>query len=314
MRYGWLVRGATLFESMTNQGGSATRIFDLDQDPPAEIGRANGLVADVLEAGDGYLYAGRFTDLQVWDVRNLAAPVQVASLPLTTSLLQLAGGVLYVASIDYSVSLKELVAVDVSVPGAPKRLGSVPLELHPVALASVGRSLLAVGSSDQLNELFVFDVSHPAVPVLASRIDLGAQLFDVEADGSTAYVATSAGLTVVDVSDPVRPLVLAVACPPDEYAVNMGHRPDCTARHVAVTDDLVWTFGNRAVAWDVRNRAWPRAVSTSTLSGDNVEAHWPWLYMAQVGYSASLPVFRFDVSRPQNVVHLLYPPLGLQPP
>jgi len=300
-----LVRGNVMYESTTSSP-PGVRIYDLARDPPVEVARLP-VFTGAMQEGGGFLYVSSYPDLRIFDVTRPTQATEVARLALPSSKLHLAGNVLYVASIDDTVNVKELVAVDVSAPGAPVRIGSLALQFYPRALANAGDSLLAAGGNDGL---FVFDVSNPAAPVLAANLDLGAEVREVDADRDLAYVATSNGLAIVDVSDPAHPSVRAELCPPDWYPFS-GYRPSCGVQRVVANADLVWTFGSYLAAWDLRDPSRPRLVSLASFNhGGDVAVESPYAYLAQpIG-----TVLRVDISRPRNVIHLLYPPDALRRP
>jgi hypothetical protein len=161
----------------------------------------------------------------------------------------ISGGVAYLAN-EFG-----LVIVDISDPFHPHERGFISLSEWPggeILSASVGvvvENGLAYVASEKAG-IKIVDVSQPASPTLIGncRFD-GAQ--DVVVAGNYAYVASSSGLTVVDVSDPRNPVQRSFIGTPD------------SAERVNLKDNIVYMSERNTgmVTIDVSNPLNP------TLSG-----------------------------------------------
>jgi hypothetical protein len=150
--------------------------------------------------------AGLGGGLHVLDVSDPAAPRPLGNLPLSGGS---ASGVRVVGSVAYvTVGFGGLRIVDVSIPAAPVLLGELDTPGRARALAAAGTFVYIADDSAGLRSI---DVSDPAAPTEAGSASLSGEARAITLNGQTAAVATSAGLWLVDLSNPARPQVLAPA-------------------------------------------------------------------------------------------------------
>jgi len=107
--------------------------------------------------------------------------------------------------------------------------------------------------------LKVADVSTPSAPTVAGELRLGAIVWDLDASGAVAVVASlDRGLLVVDLSDPSHP---SLAASLDEVG---------KARAVALDGQTAWLAADHSlVAVDVRDPSHPEVISSSDLGIGN---------------------------------------------
>ncbi|MBX3743996.1 MAG: hypothetical protein KF833_01675 [Verrucomicrobiae bacterium] len=149
-----------------------------------------------------------------------------------------------------------LQVLDVSDPARPLRRGSLSLGTHLGLLTDMhvsgGHAYITevgwapFGQSPSTPSLYVLDVSNPARPVRVGSLILPGQAYAVRVAGDFAYVSTgrsaaigpddgnSAGLWVVDVSDPTRPMVAGHFQPPN--LDNGAYALDVSGRRVFMAD------------------------------------------------------------------------------
>jgi hypothetical protein len=162
-----------------------------------------------LAVAPPYVYlAGSTYGFGIIDVSDPAAPVEIAWLP----------GPEYAQGVDvrggraYVVNGWGVTVYDVEDPTAPAVLGTLPvIEARAVALAGDYAFL-----PSNYRGVQIVDIRHdqPVEP-LADLAPVG-QTYDVAACGRFAYMAEgSAGLAVVDLTEPAHPLVLATAALPN---------------------------------------------------------------------------------------------------
>ncbi|HEU4326871.1 MAG TPA: hypothetical protein VFS21_27270 [Roseiflexaceae bacterium] len=120
-----------------------------------------------------------------------------------TRSLALHGGYLYLAR-----SGSPLTVVDVRDPRRPNTVGvvNVPSFDHPHEIQIAGNRAYILGWNGTGEALFVFDLSLPAQPALKGTVLFEKALTDLAIAGSSVVVTDYEGVTVVDVSDPARPV------------------------------------------------------------------------------------------------------------
>jgi hypothetical protein len=164
------------------------------------VGQAREVVAQGILA-----YVVQSDGLQILDVSNPAAPAPLGFLPLVSlEGIAVSGSFAYVAK-----ALDGLVVVDVSNPAAPVVRGSVPSAgAHRVAV--VGTTVYLVDNQD--GALLVIDAADPDAPVVRGSVVEGipANLGDVSVRRGRAYLTSSSGVRVYDVTDPTKPILADV--------------------------------------------------------------------------------------------------------
>jgi hypothetical protein len=144
--------------------------------------------------------------LRVLDVSDPAHAFEPSGSFAATSLamdVALQGDYAYVA--DYN---EGLVVVDISNPLMHKRVGTRSLPGYPCAVAVSGQYAYITSMSADWSSatLYVVDVSNPSAPQLSANSISGGAMSDVSVVGSFAYLTdNTAGLRVIDISDPLSP-------------------------------------------------------------------------------------------------------------
>ena len=163
-------------------------------------GFANGVA---VEGDYAYVAAGS-RGLFVVDVSDLEAPFIAGSIqtPGIANGVEIEGAYAYVAA---ATSDREgLLIVDVSEPSQPSLAAAVDIDAFANDLA-VAEGLAYVAAA---NRLVIVDVSDPAQPAVTSSISLPGNVRGVGVSGSLVVVAAgSAGVHVIDVSDPMSPFL-----------------------------------------------------------------------------------------------------------
>lgn len=188
----------------------------------AEIGRWSDGGAGELDLDGDIAWYARGGRLASADLSDPARPTQLAMLELGNGARDLAAqdGWVY-ALVDGAV-----VVVDGRRPEHPREVTRLPV----FGSSWLGRLELAGDVLYCVNDdLAVVDVSEPARPRLAGRLG-GLYGRDVAAGGGRVFVAGHYGLSVLDASDPLAPVLLEVLDGGGSY---------CEANTVQVLDDLV---------------------------------------------------------------------------
>lgn len=216
--------------------GNGLRILDVsDPAAPREVGShptpgsANTVVVQDLlayvadDARPPVVSAG----LRIVDVANPTAPFEVgALLGFGTVLSGDVEGTLVVGGAGGAIGL-----ADVSTPSSPVLLALIPVPGRAFQIEGT-RMYVASGLSGAVPDppLRIFDVSNPAAPSqMGSALDAWAGVGrDVAVAGVYAYLATTTGLFVFDVSDPGAPAL--------RKELTFGYT---TERNLALLGDLV---------------------------------------------------------------------------
>lgn|GEM_PF-2354336 len=176
----------------------------------------------VAVRGD-YAYLTTNTAFEVIDVSNPNRPAIVGTVRLPAS-----GGDIVIRGIYAYVAdfTNGLLVIDVRDPQNPTIAGGISTYGYAIGLFTVGEYLYvstAAGSAHD-SRLQIFSVaSDPTTPALIGMTAIPDWGWDVVVDGTTAYVAaSSAGLAIVDVSDPEDPGILGVANTPG-YAQGVAY-------------------------------------------------------------------------------------------
>lgn len=183
------------------------------------------------------LYTGTSTSMYVWDVSDLDAPVQLASVPdVRVRDVKVRDGLAYVLGTDLQI-------YDVNDPTSPALLGNANVLRQYRSIALADDRLFAGTASGRL---LVFDVSAPTAPALVNEIFGDGEVGDLEIDGHLLYAAGLDRFFIVDVSDPA-------------HLVIVGEQPTQTAS-LELVDNVLYTVtgddGNQALyAFDVSEPA-----------------------------------------------------------
>jgi len=189
-----------------------------DPDAPHLVGRSEvlpGVVADLDAAGDyAFVLLDSVAGLQVLDVADPARPKVVGSLAVErladrVSVSELASLLLLGSTFESYVEV-----IDISVPSSPRRVSGIDVQaLGDVLLA--GRTAFIIDNdSDEFvapARLSIIDLTEPVTPIEVAAVEFENLGFDVQLafDGGLLYAKLEgAGPTIIDVSEPTRPLIV----------------------------------------------------------------------------------------------------------
>lgn len=209
---------------------------------------------------DGLAYvAADDSGLAVVDVhrpdamRSLFGPshVQPGGIPGSPRDLHVVGNTAYVATWT-----RGLAVFDVANGEPPQHLGQVVSGGRAQNVSVVdGHAFLAANNAGVL----VIDVADPRAPRLVSTIDTGGDAYGVFAASGLVYVAGSAGLSILDASDPTRLRALGVA----------DTRPYGSAVDVVVEGNLAFVAATRALlVYDLSDLTAPRRTAERIAPGE----------------------------------------------
>jgi len=156
-----------------------------------------------VSVAGSFAYVGDESALRIIDVANPALPVEIGNSPGSAYAVEVVGSMAYV-----SASYDGLRIVDVSDPAAPIELGAIdtPGSVRDIVVRG-GLAYLAEYERYE-RVLRIIDVLDPSAPVEVSVIELEGGWAIRIVDG-LAYVADGfAGVAVVDVANPLSPLLL----------------------------------------------------------------------------------------------------------
>lgn len=201
--YGLEVVGNYAFVAAYNGG---LRIVDISAPGnPIEIGSlaVPGYAYDVAVTGNyAYLVGISGAGFRVVDISNPVYPQLVNSLTFSGDAICLNNNYAYVAGSG------GMAIFNIANPLHPAQVGFYNSPGYPEDVAIYGSYAYLPEYSP--SALRVVDVSNPALPVEAGSITLGGQPTSVSLTGSCALVATWVqGLYVLDLSNPVNPVIIA---------------------------------------------------------------------------------------------------------
>jgi len=149
--------------------------------------------------------------LHILDVSDPSVPVQVGvqDVPGVGADMEVENGYAYVASTAYALSI-----IDVSDPERPVQAGAYDAPNRPNDVDVLGNYAYVTDDTPWVSigrRLRIIDVSNPALPAELSSYRLpDGGIYHVLASGHYAYVVTSEGIFILDVSNPRAPHVVAV--------------------------------------------------------------------------------------------------------
>ncbi|MCP4549778.1 MAG: T9SS type A sorting domain-containing protein [bacterium] len=166
------------------------------------------ILAASARIGD-HLLISSTTGLRVYDVTDSSAPYLVTEFPSIDPFVDIetSGDIAYLAGEDLQV-------IDISAPTAPVWVATLPTTYDNTGMDIAGDLLLLVSraySGD--SELLIYNLSTPSAPmVLGSLLMAGGPPVwinqDVRVKDDTAFVASYAGLRLIDIADPAGPALL----------------------------------------------------------------------------------------------------------
>jgi len=178
--------------------------------------------------------------------------------------VQVVGTYAYLAGLIWTGSnFVDLAVLDVSDPAHPVLAGVSPSHFFSsTAVQVVGNYAYVIGfrddsSDDYLGVLHVFEVSNPTHPLSPAGIDLGGEeARALQVVGNYAYVASDAGLRVVNVSNPANPTPVG------------AYETDSSGLDVQVVGGFVYLLTQDLKVIDVSNPSKPVLADQFHLAGD----------------------------------------------
>jgi len=194
--------------------------FDVtDPGNPVRLGTAK--VSDlsdlVISGGYAYIAGGNGTSITIVDIRDPSAPVVVGSggSNLPSRKIAVGNGYAYLYS---GPQARWIDIIDVRDVSHPYAAGSLQIERSLIAMAVHGDYLyiLRRWEGGPGNCFTVKDISNPLMPVTTGWTATLSEGSDMRVVGRYAYLDDS-HLTVIDVSDPTNPRIVANACAPKTH-------------------------------------------------------------------------------------------------
>ena len=255
--------------SVTNLNGFA---YGVERGNGIELVSAIGGEVNAVAVGSNYAYIGEGSSFVVADISNSTSPSVISRLALPGIVrdIALSGQYAYVANQDAGLQV-----VDISNPAAPKLVGFYATPSWADGVAILGSKAYV---ADETGGLQIFDIALPATPVLLSSTNLGEYAYDVavstNANGVFAYMVVGTKLVVVDVTNPLSPVVRSqltvssmgsgfslatsgsrvfmapygsgvrmVDVSDPDHPIDQGQVANVTATSVAAANDLVYAAG-----------------------------------------------------------------------
>lgn len=205
-------------------------------------------------AGSLAAVTGEAGGLQLVDVSNMSAPVlrSVANTPGDARDVLLSGNYAYVAD-----GPAGLTVVLVAQPATPQVMTTIDTPGQAAGLALDGPYLYL---ADLYAGLRIFDISSPASPLLLGSVSLSG-IDNVVVQGGYAFVADGSALTVIDVSIPSAPRIIARLW--TTGGMSEGLWLDGDVLYVGGSSELLYLF-------DVANPAEPRPIGMHSGQGEDV--------------------------------------------
>ncbi len=261
-------QAAVLGSEVVINSGNGLRIVDA-ANPSCPIVVGTLVVptfTDDLAVSDGHAFlAERDSGLVVVDLADPAAPAIVA----TYDALGQARGVAVRDGYAYVTADSHLHVLDATDPSNLQWIGSADLPGSAGAVDALGS--LAVAIADSM--LIVVDVSDPRAPQVRSTFACVAR--DVELYGTCACIAGGGysspnDLSVIDLSDPANPRLLARADPDDGLGQGLGLAASAGLAYVAVAGDEMPPDWNGLRVFSLGNLRAPQSVGRMPRSYDAI--------------------------------------------
>lgn len=202
----WItVQGARAFAHSFDQ------VFVLDlADPAAPVligGGATGLAASAAAvSGNSLLFGAAERGLISVDITNPAEPQLADSCGDVADLRGIAKQDSYLYAACYWKGVRVISLVDPAAPQEVARIGDME---HAYDVAVAGGYLYAVteDQNSSVAELRVYSLANPAAPQEVSRLTLNGGATCLTVSGNYVYLGSMQNVRVVDVSDPLQPLL-----------------------------------------------------------------------------------------------------------
>lgn len=225
---------------------------------PQTVGSADtpGIPHDVVISGNYAYVADGAQGLQIFDVSAapFVEPVGSVMTPMYAVGVAVSGDYAYVAD------TAGLQVVDVSNPASPSIIASwgVP-EYHANAVVVSGSyAYVTAGWESALN---ILDISNASSPNLVSSITTCGYAWGITISGSHAYVATSEGLDIVDVSDPGSPVITGFVSEPNGGGIS----------RVTVNGSYAYATNGGLLIIDISDPMSPYIINRVTIDGYSLE-------------------------------------------
>jgi len=230
---------------------------------------SSAVVSNVVPSGMTYIvtvdgnYAYELTSgyLTIIDITTPGAETLVQSIPHSGSCegLVASGGYAYAAGGDDG-----LVIYDVDPPASASLVSSTPLSGGYVSSVGMTGGYAYLGTYDAVkNDVAVVDVADPASPVEKLTVPLTFEAHDFAFSGNYAFVANEdAGLTVIDISDPLSASV-----------VGSTDLSGSAAESIELLNDyaFVLDYSDGLVVVDISNPLAPSEVANLNVDGYKYE-------------------------------------------
>jgi hypothetical protein len=173
---------------------------------PREIGVCDSGIGFSIAIVGNRAYVGGYEKLQILDIADPHHPQVINTIlqgPGAFTSVAVGDGLLLASDTNNS----RVYVFSLADPDHPALIDTVSLYGYSMVIRD---SLLYFGTFDWAHGLQIFDIRNPAQFVLVSAIDTLRQIDDLVLRGDSVYVAWGwGGLHIVNVSDPVHPLVVA---------------------------------------------------------------------------------------------------------
>jgi hypothetical protein len=313
----------TLFAAGFNFSSGGVMIYDLQQQPPVQIGMflTGSSQANDLALAANNLFVGTDQNLLTLDISRPSSPDQTGSLNIPINALSTAGGFLFAGTAD-----GRLIVYNISTPTSPTAVASVGLPDKPIQLANSGNILLV---ADRTGGLLLFNVSVPSNPVLVAQVSVSPAVMGVQADGNLALLAAlESGLVIVDFTNPSQPAIVSQT-PLDSYdpftslsLISNRASSVAAANKIAFVgalnfdpSDLPNNGNGMVYGFDYSRSQHPRLVSLSAQSnvvaGGVTSLLTTGANLFVSGYNVG--IIQLDAAQPRNTINLFYPPNALRP-
>jgi DNA-binding beta-propeller fold protein YncE len=285
--------------TVSNGGFTATATGTVTGFNPASLSFVTipGFANSVAVNGNYAYVAAGAAGLQVVNVTNRNSPAMLSSLALTGNAngIKVVGNLVFVAA-----GSGGLYVVDVTNPLAPALVGSI--STSGVALdVSVQGNIAYVANS---TNLFLVNISNPSVLQAIGTLPLSGEIRGISVDpqrGIAVVAADTAGIYVVDVSNPSNPVQLA------QLATGDAHQVAIKGIYVFVADyhGLSAPYQNSLVSVDISNPGSPvirSSITNQSLGGNlnDLTLSGDFALAADVVFVNGVPIT--DISDPTNLL------------
>ncbi len=189
-------------DTVVFQNGAYLQIADFsDPDHPVTLSQTltEGEISDIALYSH-YAYVITSTQsLFIYDIRDAAQPVLLATTDLALWRLMIKDGYLYATASD------KIVIYDLSSPDHPQLQSTLDPSKNVGNLAQSG-SVLCVGAWS--DSVYFYDVSDKTRPVLLHTLGVSGSIERVAWVDDKGYILNDSGVTVYDLSDPANPQYL----------------------------------------------------------------------------------------------------------